>query len=121
MRCSYTKVDGSRCKAAALVGGKACHFHARPGSAAEAGRVGGRRRKILDPCNVKHFEVAKSPSDLLEIATETLGDVREARLDPRTGNCIGQLVGVCLSLMRGVDLEARITALEQRDSRRGDK
>jgi hypothetical protein len=115
MRCSGRKQDGSRCKAAALRGGKFCNFHSRPGRAAEVGREGGKRRRVsFDPTTLRRFEVPRSPADLLAIVAQSVIDVREARLDHKTGHSIASLVTVCLSLLRSVSLEERVAALEKR-------
>jgi hypothetical protein len=115
MRCASRKQSGERCKAAALRGQKRCHFHSAPGIAAAIGSVGGNRRRIFDAGNLRHFEPAHSPTELLEIIVTTLGDVREARLDAKTANSVASLATIGLALMRSTSLEERITKLEERD------
>jgi hypothetical protein len=113
MRCSSKRKDGQQCRAAALSGQPCCHFHSRPGRAAELGSKGGKRRAIFRAENLKHFAPATSAAELAAVVGQTLCDVRDGRLDAKTGNAVGCLAGCLLSVIKADSLETRMAAVEK--------
>jgi len=85
-----------------------------PGNAQKAGMVGGRRRAIFNPDQLQQFSPPKNPSALLDVVATTIVDVRQGRMDPKAGNTIAVLAGVCHQLTRSATLEERVGALERK-------
>ena len=113
MRCESRTRAGTRCKAMALRTGKRCNFHADPERHRALAAAGGRRRSIYRAENLKHFAPATTAAELAVVVATTLSDVRDGRLDAKTGNAVGCLASCLLSVIKADSLEARMAAVEK--------
>jgi hypothetical protein len=113
MKCGATTVRGTRCRARAIGGTELCCLHTE-GNAQKFGSQGGRRRAIFDPARLKVFRPPQSADDLREILSQSVIDVRGARLDNKTANAIAGLASILLRTIEVSSLESRVAALEQR-------
>jgi hypothetical protein len=115
-RCEHVKPGGSRCRAQALPGKRACTFH-DPDLAvkrAEGRRRGGRARSrpaaVLPP-GTPDLPL-KTVADVVTLLAETINQVRRGQLDAKVGNCLGVLAGVLLRAIEGGEMEKRVAAVE---------
>jgi hypothetical protein len=112
--CIATKLDGSKCEAAALPDSEFCVFH-DPSRAAERrvaqSRGGqGNRMKTL-AAGTPDVKVENS-RDLLALMNMTISQVRTGIIDPRIANTIGYLADITMRLSKQNELEERIKKLE---------
>ena len=113
--CGATKDNGSPCEAAPLTGGEYCFWHdpEHAGEVAEAGRLGGLRRRREKTVAVAYDLEGLATLDqirrLLEIAVmDTLGlDNSIAR-----SRVLAYLAQVALKVVEADDLQERLAALE---------
>jgi hypothetical protein len=119
-RCVHVKPDGSGCRALPRTGRPFCTFH-DPEVAGE--RAEGRRRGGVN----RSEKAATLPPDAPPLPLTTVGDVtsalaeaynsvRTGRLAVNVGNCLAVIGQALLKAMEKSDLEARLAALEQRQS-----
>jgi hypothetical protein len=113
MRCSSKRKDGQQCGAAALRGQPSCHFHSLPGVAAALGSKGGRRRAIYRAEDLKQFAPATTAAELAAVVAQTLSDVRDGRMDAKTGNAVSCLATCLLTVIKADTLEARLAVVEK--------
>jgi hypothetical protein len=97
----------------ALRTGKHCNFHADPERHRALAAAGGRRRSIVRIGDLKHFAPATSAAELAVVVATTLSDVRDGRMDPKTGNAVGCLASCLLSVIKADSLETRMAAVEK--------
>jgi len=98
-------------------GKKKCLFHLG-NNARELGARGGRRRAVFNPTNLEPFAAPKNAMDLLVMLSQTIVEVRAAKLDPKTANAIAYLGTSFLRAIEIADLDARLKTLEaKRDDR----
>jgi hypothetical protein len=118
-QCQHVKPDGTRCKARALSGSTACFFHS-PETVTqrrEARRQGGRtRNRKPDRGPVEDLPLG-TVAEVVTVLGRTINDVRAGRLEAKVGNAVACLVGQLLAALRGSDLDARLRALEEKESR----
>jgi len=112
MQCRARKQDGSRCRARALAGKKRCSLHAEPGRAAELGRKGGRGRAICDHEVLKGFAPPTSAHEVTEVLAQSIIELREGKIDPKSANSISCLGSAFLRALEVSDLERRQQVLE---------
>jgi hypothetical protein len=101
-----------------MPGNTFCLFHdpARAEQRDAARRVGGvrsRQRVAVLPADAADLPL----SDVRDVASalaDTFAKVRKGQLDPRVGNCLGQLLATMLQALKSSDLEERIAGLELR-------
>lgn len=113
MRCTFTKRDGQRCRAAAVSGQSHCFLHSSPAKAAELGARGGSRRKVFDLSKLKHFPPATNAADLVAVTGQTLCDLRCGKVDAKTANAVAGLAGIMVKLLEASSFEERLTRLEK--------
>lgn len=86
-------------------------------NAVRFGSKGGRRRAVFNPDGLMEFAPPQSPNDMLLLLAQTIIEVREAKLDPRTANSIAYLSTSLLDAIKQVDFDVRLKALEARYER----
>lgn len=128
--CEATTAAGTPCQMPPLIGTRFCHSHT-PGLAAEAGRIGGLRRRLVplrpaprtprpspkvDPDSpvaslpdVK-LDSAEAVHDLLEA---TLNQTLRGEIDARVGSVILRMIETASKVVVQVDLDKRLAELEQ--------
>jgi hypothetical protein len=115
-RCIATAHSGEQCKSAPLQGKKKCRFHLHPEAAREMGARGGRRRAIFNPEGLEPFPAPKNAGDLMFLVAQSIVEVRSCKIDPRVANSIAYLGASFLKAIELVDLEGRLTALENKQT-----
>jgi hypothetical protein len=113
--CGATKDDGSPCEAAPRTGGEYCFWHdpEHAGEVAEAGRLGGLRRRrektVAAAYDLDGLSSVDQVRRLLEIAVmDTLGlenSIARSRV-------LAYLAQVALKVVEAADLQERVAALE---------
>lgn len=115
-KCTYTKPDGSVCRANAAAGGAFCTFHDPENAAMQAaakvegGRARSRPRAVL-PEGHPEMTVA-SARDVGRLLSDTINQVRTGKIDPRIANTVGYLASVLLRSVEVGELEERLASLE---------
>ena len=105
-RCSATKVDGTPCRAWAVLNGL-CVGH-QPGAAAARSKGGHNSSKTA------RLE-AKLPARLrpvVELLEKAMHEVHEGKLTPQQGSAIASLAGALIKSLEHGDLEIRLADLE---------
>ena len=113
--CQAVKDDGSRCEAAPRTGGEYCFWHdpEHAGEVAEAGRLGGLRRRrektVAAVYDLESLATVDQIRRLVEIAvTDTLGlenSIARSRV-------LAYLAQVALKVVEAAELQERVAALE---------
>jgi hypothetical protein len=87
------------------------------GRAQELGSLGGRtsRRHSHD---LTPLPTPKSIGDLLNVVLESVTELRDDRLDPKTASAVAALANIAAKLFETYSLEKRIAAIEERDRQR---
>jgi len=116
-RCTATARSGKPCQAPPLRGKVRCAFHSG-NRAAICGQRGGRRRAVFNPDNLEPMRPPQNAADLLQMLSQTIVEVRSAKIDTRAANSIAYLGASFLRAVEVSDLETRLRALEQRTERR---
>lgn len=111
-KCRARNVKGCPCEAAPLRGSDFCVMHS--GRARELGSLGGRasRRHSHD---LTSLPTPKSVGDLLNVVLESVTELRDDRLDPKTASALAALANIATKLFEVSSLEKRIEAIEERD------
>lgn len=116
-QCNYTKSDGSKCQAQAVVDGDGfCFVHSenpaiierRKKSQAEGGKNG---RKHKDP-PIEIETNLSSMKNVVNILSFVVGSVLKNEISPRKANTIGYLLNVSVRAIEKKDIEARLEHLE---------
>jgi hypothetical protein len=110
--CRAKNRKGGQCGAAPIKGSAFCVMHS--GRAQELGRLGGctSRRHSHD---LTPLPTPKSVGDLLNIVLESVTELRDDRLDPKTASAMAALANIAAKLFEMHTLEKRIAAIEERD------
>ena len=113
--CKATKDDGSPCEAAPITGGDYCFWHdpERAEEVAEAGRLGGLRRRkektVAAAYDLDGLDTVDQVRRLLQIAVmDTLG-LENSVARSRT---LAYLAGIALKVVEVGDMQERLAALE---------
>lgn len=113
--CKATKDDGTPCEAAPITGGDYCFWHdpERAEEVAEAGRLGGLRRRrekaVGAAYDLDGLDTVEQVKRLLQIAVmDTLG-LENSIARSRT---LAYLAQVALKVVEVGDMQQRLTALE---------
>jgi len=118
-QCKATRRDGERCEAWAIGGGDFCWTH-EPSVAAErkaARSKGGHARHGRQLAVSQGDPVALgSVADVVAVVERALCDLQRLENSVARARAIGYLAGVAIRALEVSELEARITALEQRGS-----
>lgn len=112
-RCIALARSGQRCQSAPLQGKTRCLFHSG-NFARELGAKGGRRRAVFNPANLEPMTAPRSAADLLLLLSQTILEVRAAKIDTRAANSIAYLGASLLRAIEISDLTARLKRLEDR-------
>lgn len=116
-RCTATARNGKPCQAPPLRGKKRCAFHSG-NRASVCGQRGGRRRAIFNPDGLEPMKPPQNAAELLLLLSQTIVEVRSAKIDTRAANSIAYLGASFLRAAEVSDLELRLRALEERNERR---
>jgi hypothetical protein len=114
--CRGTTKAGRPCEAPAAPGSTWCFFHdpARADARAAARRKGGQaavRRAAVLPADTPEAPL-KTSADVAVFLGATVNRVCRGELDAKIGNCVAVLCGQLLRTLEGVELAARVEALE---------
>lgn len=113
-RCKSKTRNGKQCKSRPQIGIDLCFFHnpANSEKRQAASSKGGKRGKmsILPPQTPNH--VIRSARDVVNLLSESVGQVRRGEIDPRIANAVGYLSGIILKAREQSDLEERLNNLE---------
>lgn len=112
-RCEVRAKSGEPCKAPPLRGTRRCAFHTA-GRAVLCGQRGGRRRAIFNPDGLEPMKAPKDAAELLELLSQTIVEVRSAKIDGRTANSIAYVGASFLKAIEVSDLNQRMRAIEER-------
>ena len=115
-KCQFRKKNGSKCNADAQTGKEVCVFHDPEQSATvrRARRAGGikrSRRALVLPPHTPDVAL-RSSSDVSELITEAINQLRRGQLEPRIANGVGYLASVLLRSFEQGLIEQRISKLE---------
>jgi len=113
-RCTATARNGSPCQAPPLHGKSRCAFHSGNRDSL-AGQVGGRRRAVFNPDGLEPMKPPQNAADLLMLLSQTIFEVRSAKIDTKAANSIAYLAASFLRAVEVSDFEARLAALEGRN------
>jgi hypothetical protein len=109
--CSAKTRKGTPCTAPPLLGTSRCAFHT-PGHASRAGKVGGPRRRMLDPAQLASFPPPRTAHDLRDLLATTIIEVRAGKLEPKVANALAYLGAGFLSCLEHTDLAEQLAALK---------
>jgi hypothetical protein len=119
-RCEAVRKDGSPCRAPALPNEPRCCFHSADPQVIKR-RAAGRRQGGLSRSAPARTLPETEPDvpldsarDVVRLLAGTINSVRKGQIDPRSGNCIGQLAGALLKALQDGAVEERLAAIEQR-------
>jgi hypothetical protein len=113
MNCTATRRNGSPCAAQALPGKPHCFAH-DPSLAAKrqaAYTAGGRGKSNVSRA---HKRLPADLKDVLAQLLTALDEVHRGDLDPRQATAMSSLAGSIARIYEGAELEARISALENK-------
>jgi hypothetical protein len=79
--------------------------------------MGGRAAR-RHPHDLRQFATPKDAGELLAITMESIIELRDDRLDPKTAAALSALVNAAMALIRTHTLENRLATIEQRDRER---
>jgi hypothetical protein len=120
MNCQFLKPDKSRCGAFAAGSGMFCYFHdpsvpeTEKNAARARGGLGQHTQAIKDPLPNVNLNNAK---DAMDLFGRTINEVRSGLIDVRTANCIGFLAGHFIRAIEAVELEEKLTKIEDQLNR----
>jgi hypothetical protein len=114
-RCSFVSEANRPCKANAQLASEFCFFHdpAVQEKRTASRRAGGiaRTRPIVLSTTFPTTPL-RTASDVVELLSETINQVRRGELDLRVSNAIGYLSGILLSAIERSCYEERLSVLE---------
>lgn len=115
MNCKATTKSGLPCRAAAGPNGL-CFLHAHPGQAKRLGQIGGLKNRRPLPVDIV---IPENPtlSDLSSINTQTMRFVLSGDLEPPVAKALLQLVTLQIQIVDDLQVEARLTAVENQLAR----
>jgi len=112
-KCAFVKPDGKNCDAWAMTDSDFCFTH-NPKTKKQkkiAVRKGGKaNRKKYSPLEIVEI---KDNRDVAKLITTTINEVRQGLADVRVANCIFYGSGQLIKAMEIVDLEERLTKIEE--------
>lgn len=114
--CIATTAKGNSCRSSARTGRSLCAFHdPECREATQSGRTAGGRSRVT-PRAVLSAETLhgslRSVHDVCELLSDTIGDVRTGRLDPKIANTVGYLANVLVRALEVGKIEDRLAAIE---------
>jgi hypothetical protein len=112
-RCVATTRAGKPCPNWSLRGKQRCNLHSGD-TAKVLGARGGRRRAIFNPDGLEPIPTPQEAADLWRLLSQTLIEVRAAKIDTKTAQAVFYGCGVGRSLLELVDFDSRLRALEGR-------
>lgn len=121
MRCKATNKAGKPCKAQAMSNGY-CYRHNPDIATADKLLASKRGGLKYDP---KALAETAQPIDtealggLLEALKTNTNDLRQGNIDPRTSNALVQNILAIIEVKKVIDLDQRLTQLEQRFNKVG--
>jgi len=118
--CTATTRAGKPCGMPAICGTKRCNSHT-PGRASAAGKVGGPRRRLLDPSKLFPFEPPQTAQEFGRLISTTAIELRGAKLDARTANALSALSSAFLGCLNHGAIEDRLTELEKQFAEREER
>lgn len=121
MLCKATNKAGKPCKAQAMSNGY-CYRHNPDIATAEkllASRKGGVKLNPEALAKTAQEIDTKSLAGLLEALQTNTNDLRQGKVDARTSNALVQNILAIIEVKKVVDLDRRLTELEQRLSKVG--
>lgn len=115
--CKATRVDGTPCRALAMLGESYCFWHGHPERAADARRKGtassaARKNAVIQTDKVE----IDDPETLKRVLSAVIGGLKTGQLAPPRANALISALRVGLSLAEIGALEKRIKALEEKDA-----
>ena len=114
-QCAFVKEDGERCKAVPQTDSEYCYFHdpALAEERLEASAKGGRNRRSPALGPLAPEVMVREPEDVLKLYAETINQVRQGKLDPRTANAIGYLGQGATRALEQIELAKRLEELKR--------
>jgi hypothetical protein len=117
--CKVKTKAGKPCKAPPLANGR-CVMHQSADAAKElSGKAVEARRREREAAREDAAAILSVPKDGKEVndtIRQSIGEVRAGMLDPEIARAISQLAGVFFRGLEIVELEARLRALEEKQS-----
>ncbi len=120
MKCIATTRAGTPCRSGPVRGTKLCGFHT-PGFASASGKVGGPRRRLLDPSKLATFAPPSSAQELSALIAHTMIEIREAKLEAKTANALACLASSFLACLNHGEVEERLKCLEKQFTEREER
>jgi len=113
MKCKHIKADGQQCRANALTGSDFCYFHnpETKEKMLESSSKGGSKRIYPD---LDEFHFTGKPEDLIKLLQDSINDLRTNRINERKATAINALTGGLMKAIELINLEERITDLENK-------
>ncbi len=120
--CKHIKPDRQRCQAAPMEGAEYCYFHSpeKAKERAEARKKGGVNRRVGGRTNPGHYSI-RTASDIMAILEIALNDAATLENSHSRIRSMGYLCGIALKGLEVSELEARVSALEERLNNGGKK
>lgn len=114
MRCKFTKPNGDQCEANAMKDSVLCFTH-NPAVAekkkAAVSKGGKSPRRNHQPIGAIEINNTK---DIVGLIIQTINEVREGTIEVRVANCIFYGTGHLIKAFEIIDLDERITRLEEK-------
>jgi len=87
-------------------------MHSDPTTPARLGRIGAIQRLAAQSTALPECAPPKDLSELKILVSGAIAAVMSGKLPPKTGNAVGSLASVLLTILRTTDLADRVAALE---------
>ncbi|MCC7119891.1 MAG: hypothetical protein IT310_15305 [Anaerolineales bacterium] len=117
MKCKSKTTNGQLCQAQAITGSKYCFTHdpASGAARAKARKKGGRRNRTPHAGNSESIPTkVRTIEDVLAVLDYALAETLPLENSIQRGRLLVALAGAFIEALEAGELEARLTALEQR-------
>jgi hypothetical protein len=115
MKCVFIKPDDVQCNANAMSGAEFCYTHnpTIPEDERHEARTRGGKANIVKVANPLSEITINKPSEVVDLLTDTIQEVRRGNLDPRIANTIGYLAGHLLKAFEVTKVADRVETIER--------
>jgi hypothetical protein len=114
MKCVQIKINEQPCKANAMANNQYCYLHNPdiPDDDKLAAQIKGGKAMLMKlPNNLAQITV-ETPSDVVQLLTTTITEVRTGAMDPKVANTVGYLAGHLIKAMETAKTDKRMAAIE---------
>ncbi len=113
MRCEYIKIDKKQCSANAMKNSKFCFTHnpdmkeQKRAAVIKGGKMSKKNHSFLPSVTLNQSK------DVVDLLATTINEIRGGLVEVKIANCIGYLSGHLIKAFEIVDLEERVSKIEQ--------